>query len=207
MCRFQPSLCSVTAWADSSLKVARSWVCSLGERGTVNFFSGTGPSLVEYFLMGVALKLEAALIFLTSSSSYLSLSCSSRAFYSASRRSFSRNSSLNCSRLTLRLLLDRLIPTALVVFLSDLTRCPIATFLVSLIGVALNQAVATAYFSFSSTSCLNLASLFSPLCTVERLKGAKDVSFLGEGGFTPLKVSLKSGILLALKVQDLIFLS
>ena len=67
----------------SSLTAARSVVCSLGEVASVSFFKGTSPKVSLYFLIGVALKLDSALIFLISSSSYLINFCSRLACSSA----------------------------------------------------------------------------------------------------------------------------
>ena len=77
------SACLEDAALNSSLKRALSLVMKTGDFGTVNFFYCTSPRLFLYFLIGVALKLLSALIFLISSSSCLMRSCSSSAFSSA----------------------------------------------------------------------------------------------------------------------------
>ena len=170
----------------SSLKAARWSVTRLGPTGTVNFFSVTGPRLFLYFLIGVALKFEAARIFLTSSSSYLILSCSRRSFSWAFASSFWRISCSNCSLLTLLSVLARRILTASVVFLSDLTRSgKAACYAPILLGVALKQAASRWSFCSASTLSCSFACFSAPLLLVDRLSGANVVNRLGDTGFTP----------------------
>ena len=193
-------------WAlDSSLRAARSVVFNDGDFASVSFFSATSPSMNLYFLIGVALKLDCALIFLISSSSYLIFSWTSRAFYSAYWRSLSFIAWSKSSLLTLRSVLAILGATAFVAFLSDFTFSGINTFLLILTGVAWKLVLNFCLFSSASIRSWSFFCAFSPLLVVVSLNYSNYVALLGDGGLTPLLVLLKSGICLALKLYVLDF--